>query len=465
MLSIAGLLLGFRHVLPHLFTAWTYAMVGLTGALLARRLGIRGALVPATFLFIVALPASLELAPLTKNDLLLCLFQLLALDSLLEWNTAGGGGRVILSGAYCGFALGIKYTAVPTACLLGLVLLAIAWNRRGEVRRSYAPVAVFAVTALAVASPWALRNLLAAGDPVFPLLGDVLRGGGSFRYLPVHSRIMHQMVYGLADFSLASSSDGLSPLIARVCQGVGILPYLNLPLVLVLERRRVADLSANLWPVVFLATALLPIWILFLFWEPRYVLFLQVLLVLLIPVSLQRVQAPRWAKGLVAALTVIACAYPGASALAANRPWRTILERDRRPLISRSESFIWLAGYLNQVLPRGARVATNAQPFYYLEHPIVHLHPMSEYGHFQLVTTPAELVARFHELKVDFVAYGEAIVPPENYTGSSVDVIAYLRNMRTLIRGAEKEGRLRLLRTVDGVRLYAVAPGAPTANR
>lgn len=464
MLSVAGLLLGFRHVVPHLFNVWTYALVGLAGVLVARRIGIRGALLPATFLLIVALPAAVELAPLTKNDLLLCLFQLVALDCVLErnWNDAG---RVALSGAYCGFALGIKYTAVPPACLLCLVLVAVIWNRGGEIRRVVASAATFAGMAFLVASPWALRDLLATGDPVFPLFGDVLRGGGSFRYLPVHSRIMHQATYGLIDFSLASSSDGLSPLFARIRAGVGLLPYLNLPLVLLLERRRIADGSANLWPVIFLATALLPIWILFLFWEPRYVLFLQVLLVLLVPLSLERLQGPRWAQGLVAALVVGFSALPGGSAAAVSRPWRAILEPDRRPLTRRRESFIWLAGYLNQSLPPGARVATNAQPFYYLEHPIVHLHPMSEYGHFQFVKTPAELVARFRELRVDFVAYGEEITPPENYTEASVDLIAYLRNLSRLVRGAEEEGRLRLLRTLGGVKVYAVPAGAGAGDR
>lgn len=469
MLSVAGLLLGFEHVLPHLFNTCAYAMVGLSAALLAVRIGVRGVLAPATFVLVAAMPASFELAAVTKNDLLLCAYELLALDMLFEWRRRDGLRRIVLAGAYCGFAIGIKYTAVPVIALFGLILIAFAWQGRATAARWYAPVAAFAGVALVACSPWALRNLFTTGNPFFPLLTGLFGGGGTYRFLPLHARIMHQMTYGLVDFSMASSSAGLSPLLRRIVSGVGLVPYLCLPVAFALEWRRARKgrppegLSSS-WTVLFLAATILPIWMLFLFWEPRYVLFLQVILVVLVALCLQRIELTAAAKAVVTCAALLACAAPGVEFILKTGPWR-VQSTSRRPLVERREAFIWLAGAINDHVAKGARVATNAQPFYYLDRPIVHLHPMSEYGHFQLIRTPDELLERFRELRVDYVAYGDEIVPPSNYTADAVDVIAYLRNMRRLIHEAGTRGGLRLLWTFGGIQFFAVEHEPASASR
>jgi len=482
MLSVAGLLLGYHHLVPHFFNVWTYLTVAWAAALLTRRLGAFEAFPALTFLLVLAMPMAYALAPLTKNDLLVCLFQLLCIDCLLQWRRRPQRALIALAGLYGGFSLGIKYTAMPVAALLGLVLVAFAWERK-EARRWWAPVAIFSAAAAFAYLPWALRGVLTTGDPVFPLLGDVIGRGASWRYLPVHSRIMHQMTYGFVDFSLASSSAGIRPLLHRIVYGGGIvphlnlpltgaMPYVNLPLVLFvawrLARKQGApddgDAVRGIAAVLFIVLALLPIWIVSLFWEPRYVLVLQVLLVLLVPVSLRYLATGKVVRSALVVAVLAVGVWTPARLLVDSRPWTAVLNPDRTPLANRGDSYIWLADHLNHVLPRNARVATNTQPFYYLERPFVHLHPMSEYGHFQEIATSAELIRRFKDLGVQYVAYDEALVPVAQYTPRSVDVRTYLVTMSSLIRQAEKEGSLRLMETLAGVKLYAVDGARASAS-
>src|SRR5262249_52694901 len=71
------------------------------------------------------------------------------------------------SGLWAGFACGFKYTAIPTVALPMLVAWLIA--RRAQLRAAIA----FTISALAAFAPWALRNTINTGNPVFPLARQV----------------------------------------------------------------------------------------------------------------------------------------------------------------------------------------------------------------------------------------------------------------------------------------------------
>ena len=91
---------------------------------------------------------------LVYNEPGLALFTTLSVLAVRE-------GRTTLAGLLAGLALGTKY---PAALFLILPLALF-------LRRKALP---FLLSALAAASPWLLKNLLATGNPVFPLLGSLL---------------------------------------------------------------------------------------------------------------------------------------------------------------------------------------------------------------------------------------------------------------------------------------------------
>ena len=89
-------------------------------------------------------------------------------------NSAGRIGRIgnapgqswlILGGAMMGFGLGIKYLALIPFALLALLLLIqrTAWKR----------IAVYVGVALAIGSPWYIKNTLTMSNPVYPFAYSV----------------------------------------------------------------------------------------------------------------------------------------------------------------------------------------------------------------------------------------------------------------------------------------------------
>lgn len=78
--------------------------------------------------------------------------------------------ELILAGLVGGFAAGCKYTGVVAAIALPAVALVLAAPSRDAFKRAF----VFAIVAVAAFSPWAVRNLVWAGNPVFPIAAGTL---------------------------------------------------------------------------------------------------------------------------------------------------------------------------------------------------------------------------------------------------------------------------------------------------
>jgi len=74
----------------------------------------------------------------------------------------------ILCGTFAGFAAGTKYTALFFAGIIGLLLIIDAFQKK-----TVRGVVVYALSFLLVASPWYVRNLVIARNPVWPFLSDV----------------------------------------------------------------------------------------------------------------------------------------------------------------------------------------------------------------------------------------------------------------------------------------------------
>jgi hypothetical protein len=104
---------------------------------------------------------------LAYADMAWAAFELMALVSLINWLEGQGRGWLWLSGILGGLAMGSKYLGLAGVAALGATLL--VWSRRGSLRRLVAAGAQFGFTALAVASPWYLKNLVLAGNPFYPL--------------------------------------------------------------------------------------------------------------------------------------------------------------------------------------------------------------------------------------------------------------------------------------------------------
>ncbi len=146
------------------------AAVAATFAAGVRHLSARAGVLAACLMATV--PGILLVATYPIADLGATLDGALVMAALLE---AGASAEardrrrwILLAGIFAGLALGVKYTTALSVVLPAAVLLLLR-ARRLE-RTPIADLGVFALAAVVVFSPWAVRNTVVAGNPVAPYL-------------------------------------------------------------------------------------------------------------------------------------------------------------------------------------------------------------------------------------------------------------------------------------------------------
>jgi 4-amino-4-deoxy-L-arabinose transferase-like glycosyltransferase len=147
-------------------------------------------------LLFLSLPVVVKLSITVYVDLGLIFFSTASLLYILKWVANGySARRLILAGVFCGLALGTKYNGLVTffllACLVPILYVrgkggALPPGKMpGESRsdsqhhggraglKAVSAGVVFSVVALAVFSPWMVRNFLWTRNPVYPLYSSV----------------------------------------------------------------------------------------------------------------------------------------------------------------------------------------------------------------------------------------------------------------------------------------------------
>ena len=151
---------------------WCGVVTVLAVGRLATRFGQSSAAI-WSMVILATTPTILRLATVAGSDLVVSVF---AAGSWLGIVEAAEGGRRaprwwIFAGVCVGFAVGAKYTAIGTVAI-PIAVAAVALHRPWRKDRSCTSLVSGSATALAaslvVFAPWAVRNLVAVGNPVFP---------------------------------------------------------------------------------------------------------------------------------------------------------------------------------------------------------------------------------------------------------------------------------------------------------
>ncbi len=139
-----------------------------------------------------------------------------------------------LSGVLMGFALATKYTALLAWGVWGL--MGLLWLWREEQRRLIRPLVLTGLLALAVGSPWYLRNWFWTGNPVYPFAYEIF-GGKNWSQEQADAYRNDQLKFGmgrepaqllLSPWNLAASPAPFAdPIGARVGERVYLLPSLG----------------------------------------------------------------------------------------------------------------------------------------------------------------------------------------------------------------------------------------------
>ena len=181
----------------------------LTGLLLfsylARRLSpIYGLL---GFFFFVSTPIVLRLSNLAYVDLGLTFYSTASLLCLLRWMEDMEARRwLILAGLSAGFALATKANGLLVFLLL-FFLLAYVLAKEGKLRGIVYYALPFVILAFIPFIPWLLKNLVWAGNPLFPFFTAVFGGGDGGLALGgsgIGIFAQRQLLYGESGWQIAA---------------------------------------------------------------------------------------------------------------------------------------------------------------------------------------------------------------------------------------------------------------------
>lgn len=122
----------------------------------------------ASLAFLLVTPALLTAAVICYVEWPLLLFLVLGWRLAGLGRDNGGSPSPIWPAALWGTAAGMKYTALLFVALLGLEWV-LHLARQRAFRRAAATAALTTVATALLAGPWLARNLIATGDPIYPL--------------------------------------------------------------------------------------------------------------------------------------------------------------------------------------------------------------------------------------------------------------------------------------------------------
>jgi len=131
----------------------------------------------------------------TSVDIEVCLFVLLACLAARESTRGAGAGKwMVVAAIFTGAAFSVKFTAVFWAPWLALLCALPSGSRRPGLPGllpSWKKLAVFSFVASLWLVPWFARNEVVVGNPFYPYLTGVFRGGRQWDP-PRHARFLEQ---------------------------------------------------------------------------------------------------------------------------------------------------------------------------------------------------------------------------------------------------------------------------------
>lgn len=180
MLFTAGVVLKGDIVPRLLHFSYLVLTVGALGAFAARHWERRQGLTAAALF--LSIPTALQIATWSYVDLALTFYYFAAVYAVFNWletqshthkqgpTVQTSGGWLVLAGLFAGSSSSIKYTGAMSVLAVGAILLWALVRRRLRPKRFLLGAVTVTGMALAVASPWYVKNAIVTGNPIYPLI-------------------------------------------------------------------------------------------------------------------------------------------------------------------------------------------------------------------------------------------------------------------------------------------------------
>jgi len=157
------------------FTFYTASIVAIYA--LCRRYWPRSNSILAAAVFALT-PAIFKGTTYAYTDLAVAFYTVCAFFCFFFWRDSNNNRWFYLSGAACGFLLGIKITSASVpAVILALYFARVFFSPEGYKRRMIAPL-LFILAMIAVCGVWYIRSWIILGNPIYPFAGHFFGGYG-----------------------------------------------------------------------------------------------------------------------------------------------------------------------------------------------------------------------------------------------------------------------------------------------
>lgn len=129
-------------------------------------------------LFFMTVPIIVKLSITVYVDLGLIFFSTASILQILKWRESDFSiSHLWYAGIFCGLALGTKYNGLVTLFILTMMVISIySRSNSGICQQQFKAIkygVFFCAVSLIVFSPWAIKNMIWTGNPVYPLYENV----------------------------------------------------------------------------------------------------------------------------------------------------------------------------------------------------------------------------------------------------------------------------------------------------
>lgn len=466
MSYIAGLLLGWEHKIPHLFSWGFTLLLSMSLVVVAGKFYLKPKYYLLLVFSLIITFTIIEWAPVAKNDIVLCLFQLLGLHSILLWKDNNEIKYLILSGVYIGVSLGIKFTGLYVFFSFIVLVFIFEYSKKKSFYSIIFNLSLFCLAALILVSPWLIRNTVNVGNPIFPVATEIIGGGGRYPFAEENRKIMSE-IYENKNFSFrdgSSLSSNFSHLFDLLFQKEGgPWIFLFFPLFLLMSWENILALKKNQSVLLLLITVNLFVWALLQFWMLRYNLFFFMMMLISSSIAIQNIEEkfPRTRFLIIGIVSILFLrSFTHMLTIHGNDAINyAVTKIDKRKFIQENTHFGATTNWINDNLPKEARIYSSLSPLYYSDRTYILLNGLTEYGGFATVQSADVFYERLKALSIGYVVYKDWFrkVNSGYRSGKGVETKKFYLKFNEFINTLIKMKKLNLIKKTGGINIYQLS--------
>ena len=454
----------YGYVGVHILSVICYFSCGFLTYLISCQLNIRRGLAGVVGSAVLFVPSLYLNASTAKIDSIVALLGLLSFYFLIAYSKTALRKYLILAMLLSSYSVGIKYTGLY---LFPALIVFFIFIKKGNESLSmiFRSLMIWLLILVLINVPWLYRNYLESCNPIFPILNQHIGDCLEFHFLPTYSKMIDQLTYGEIGNSWRQTKS-VGQFFIQIDQQSYLWPFIILPFAYayVLISKKTSSIQ-----LAFTSVSLVSLLVYFfqLTWVLRHFVVLNSLVFISIA-TVFSIAVPevlyRKLKFIFIVIVAFGIFKTTKSIIQANKDFRDLpigcvsLNLEKRNECGKNYAMYGnIADYSNKYLPNAFVLATNTQPFYYLDGNYVLLHPWNEYGGFSYDDSGEIFFEKLKKIGVTHLAWTPMSGFIANYDEGSVELRKYFLNMDKNIDALKSRGIIIPIKDLSNAVIYKLA--------